>query len=278
MNFYDDFDIGFDSLDSPIVTVDAPPAEVTPVRAPDPVVAVAPKVKKPGIRKLKFFLFEAHAKILAGLTHFKPVETLRTIEDVYRNLVVFEGNFEQTCNDFRKLGADRLEVQQVGGKGGASLCRIKVGQFVLAEAQGSTNRVAKRHALDTFYKTAKRHCYRLEYLKASNALENQIARRPNGGIGIYKNIIKQFRQESIEQELVFRPEFTKEERSVLIKHASKMDLKAIAFGPKDNLQLKVLGLPIPALAIVERILVRKDPQLRALYQAILPMVGARRID
>lgn len=107
-------------------------------------------------------MFEAHAKILAGLTHFKPVETLRTIEDVYRNLVVFEGNFEQTCNDFRKLGADRLEVQQVGGKGGASLCRIKVGQFVLAEAQGSTNRVAKRHALDTFYQTARRHCYRLE--------------------------------------------------------------------------------------------------------------------
>lgn len=57
-----------------------------------------------------------------------------------------------------------------------------------------------------------------------------------------------------------------------------MDLKAIAFGPKDNLQLKVIGLPIPALAIVERILVRKDPQLRALYQAIPPMVGARRID
>lgn len=107
-------------------------------------------------------MFEAHAKILAGLTHFKPVETLRTIEDVYRNLVVFEGNFEQTCNDFRKLGADRLEVQQVGGKGGASLCRIKVGQFVLAEAQGSTNRAAKRHALDTFYQTARRHCYRLE--------------------------------------------------------------------------------------------------------------------
>lgn len=41
-----------------------------------------------------------------------------------------------------------------------------------------------------------------------------------------------------------------------------------------NPQLKIIGQPLPALAIVERIVVQKDPELGELYEVIAPSVGA----
>ncbi|KAL1376284.1 hypothetical protein pipiens_016983 [Culex pipiens pipiens] len=113
--------------------------------------------------------------------------------------------------------------------------------------------------------------------KPSHLPENQIARTedPTTNSKHYKSIMKRFVKDSIEHELVFSEEFSEAERDKLQRIATKLDLETCIVESSTNPQLKVIGQPLPALAIVERIVVQKDPELGALYEAIAPSVGAR---
>lgn len=99
--------------------------------------------------------------ILAGLTHFKPVETLRNIDDVYRNLVILDNDFEKTCREFQRLQSGSIEtVQQTWDEGHCS-SKISVGQIVLVEGWSKTESLAKKKALAAFFKKMKVFCYQI---------------------------------------------------------------------------------------------------------------------
>uniref|UniRef100_A0A8D7ZSG5 (northern house mosquito) hypothetical protein n=1 Tax=Culex pipiens TaxID=7175 RepID=A0A8D7ZSG5_CULPI len=215
--------------------------------------------------------------ILAGLTPFKPVETLRNIEDVYCNLVIVDNDFEKTCREFQRLHSGSIQsVQQTWDEGHCS-SKIFVDQIVLVEGWSKTESLAKKKALAAFFKKMKVFCYQIVSKKPSHLPENQIARTedPTTNSKHYKSIMKRFVKDSIEHELVFSEEFSEAERDKLQRIATKLDLETCIVESSTNPQLKIIGQPLPALAIVERIVVQKDPELGALYEVIAPSVGAR---
>ncbi|XP_052567203.1 uncharacterized protein LOC120431952 [Culex pipiens pallens] len=220
---------------------------------------------------------DATTTILAGLIPFKPVKKLQNIEDVYRNLVIVDNDFEKTCREFQRLQSGSIQsVQQTWDEGHCS-SKIFVDQIVLVEGWSKTESLAKKKALAAFFKKMKVFCYQIVSKKPSHLLENQIARTedPTTNSKHYKSIMKRFVKDSIEHELVFSEEFSKAERDKLQRIATKLDLETCIVKSSTNPQLKIIGQPLPALAIVERIVVQKDPELGALYEVIAPSVGAR---
>lgn len=57
--------------------------------------------------------------------------------------------------------------------------------------------------------------------------------------------------------------------------AQRINLRANQIGSKNARHLRVYGRRLPALAIVERIVVHKDTALSARYEVTPPRIGAR---
>lgn len=128
-------------------------------------------------------------------------------------------------------------------------------------------------------------------------MRNVIARdqNPDTNIEHYRDIIEHFAKNSVEEDLFFSQKFTSAERKMLqrfVKNKIKKKLAKLRFfsifsiaygfklrvvtqGPNDGRFLRIKGHRLPALAIVERIVVHQDPWLSARYEVIPPSTGAR---
>lgn len=104
---------------------------------------------------------ESYAEALASLTVFKPVRTLRSVDDVYRNLVLIGSNFHKTAQEFGWLNVESLRVStKVLDEGGCS-ATVQAGKLALVEAHEQSKRGATRRAQAAFFKRAKMFCYQI---------------------------------------------------------------------------------------------------------------------
>lgn len=106
-------------------------------------------------------------KILDGLTQFKPIRPLRSIEDVYHNMVLIGYTVAKTRKEFKKVDSGTLKFISKSAEGGGFCARISVGEFVLTEVCDRNRKVAKKGAEEAFFKKAAMFCYRLMVKKLS---------------------------------------------------------------------------------------------------------------
>ncbi|XP_039453203.1 uncharacterized protein LOC120432138 [Culex pipiens pallens] len=212
--------------------------------------------------------------ILDSLTQFKPIRPLRSLEDVYHNLVLIGHSIVETGKVFKKVGSGLLQFTNEPTQDGAFCARIAVGEFVLVEVCDRGRKLAKRVVEAAFFKKAAMFCYQLTPKISKKNLSTAIAREEYN-IEFYRDMILNFSKDCVEQELVFSAEFTKPERKMLQSFAQRINLRANQIGSKNARHLRVYGRRLPALAIVERIVVHKDPALSARYEVTPPRIGAR---
>ncbi|KAL1376279.1 hypothetical protein pipiens_016978, partial [Culex pipiens pipiens] len=216
-------------------------------------------------RPMRKIPLSQHDAILDSLTQFKPIRPLRSLEDVYHNLVLIGHSVARTRKEFERVGSDSLQFINSQTPDGGFCARIVVGEFVLVEAGGRSRKLARRGAKKAFCKKAAMFCYKLTPKKAKQNFRNAIARE-ECNIEFYRDMIINFAKDCVEQELVFGVEFTNPEQKMLQSFAQKINLRANHFGPKNNRHLRVYGQGLPALVIVERIVLHKDPALSARYE------------
>ncbi|XP_055587927.1 uncharacterized protein LOC129740315 [Uranotaenia lowii] len=101
----------------------------------------------------------------ASSKRFQPVLPIRSLDDVYKNLVLMNDNFEQTQIEFNKLfnntGNTKLEIVVVQNQGKVE-AQIKCGHFLLAKAFGDGEKSAKKNVKTEFFKEMHNHCYKIK--------------------------------------------------------------------------------------------------------------------
>ncbi|KAL1376281.1 hypothetical protein pipiens_016980 [Culex pipiens pipiens] len=178
--------------------------------------------------------------------------------------------------EFDRLGLGRLvvidHVSDLGHCRAVIAVKTSEKQFSLSVALGSTVKKAKQRVKKAFLREMKQVCYQI--VSKNPFPGNEIARRedPAKQIEYYRSIMETFSKLPIKQDLTFSKEFTQVEREELKRIALELNLTTCIVGPKKNRKLKIMGRTIPALAVVERIVVHKDPELCELYSVVTPSV------
>uniref|UniRef100_A0A1Q3FWC2 G-patch domain-containing protein n=1 Tax=Culex tarsalis TaxID=7177 RepID=A0A1Q3FWC2_CULTA len=220
-------------------------------------------------------------EILESLTRFKPIRPLRSIEDVFHNIVLIgRHTIARTAKEFEKLGSGKLRWINRQRAEGGFCARIVVGEFVLTEVCNLNQKMARKGVMKAFFEKAAMFCYRLSQKNYKKDKSNAVSRNenPNTNIEFYRNIIEHFAKDGAEQDLMFDTKFTKNERNMLKRIAHEFHLRTVNCGRKGKRRLCVHGKKLPALATVERIVVHKDPWLMARYEVTPPRIGARLVD
>lgn len=98
---------------------------------------------------------------------FKPVKPMRTLEDVYNNVVLMNNDFEQTMIEFNRWGCGQMQL--VGSKeSGKFCCEIVVAsKFSLAKAVENTEKTARKNVKLLFMEKLSEHCYKIHRTKQS---------------------------------------------------------------------------------------------------------------
>ncbi|KAL1378635.1 hypothetical protein pipiens_015456 [Culex pipiens pipiens] len=180
--------------------------------------------------------------------------------------------------EFDRLGLGRLvvidHVSDLGHCRAVIAVKTSEKQFSLSVALGSTVKKAKQKVKKAFLKEMKQVCYQIVSKNPFHHPGNEIARRedPAKQIEYYRSIMDTFSKLPIKQDLTFSKEFSQVEREELKRIALELNLTTCIVGPKKNRKLKIMGRTIPALAVVERIVVHKDPELCELYSVVTPSV------
>ncbi|KAL9693182.1 hypothetical protein quinque_012467 [Culex quinquefasciatus] len=215
---------------------------------------------------------------IAKMTYLKPVQVLRTRDEIYRSLVLVDSDFDKTQLEFDRLGLGRLvvidHVSDLGHCRAVIAVKTSEKQFSLSVALGSTVKKAKQKVKKAFLKEMKQVCYQIVSKNPFHHPGNEITRRedPAKQIEYYRSIMDTFSKLPIKQDLTFSKEFSQVEREELKRIALELNLTTCIVGPKKNRKLKIMGRTIPALAVVERIVVHKDPELCELYSVVTPSV------
>ncbi|XP_039453032.1 uncharacterized protein LOC120431962 isoform X1 [Culex pipiens pallens] len=234
-----------------------------------------PLVKPPAMEPMRH---ESDAEIIAKLTFFKPARYIRSLENLYRNLVIFDTDFDKTINELNRLGSGTLFI--AGHELQAGQCRgmICLRETVLADACGITVQQAKGKAKEEFLRNMKAFCYQI-VSKKPTLPPIQIARLwdPATNIEYYKSIMQKSTEEETQRELIFSEEFTENEQYIFKRIADGLNLEtSYVRRAHGRPQLKVRPRAAPALAIVEQIVVHKDPKLNELYDVFPPRGRSRR--
>uniref|UniRef100_A0A8D8F8J6 (northern house mosquito) hypothetical protein n=1 Tax=Culex pipiens TaxID=7175 RepID=A0A8D8F8J6_CULPI len=117
-----------------------------------------PLVKPPQMEPTRH---DSDAEIIAKLTFFKPFQYIRSLENLYRNLVIFDTDFDKTINELNRLGSGTLFI--AGHELQAGQCRgmVCLRETVLADACGITVQQAKGKAKEEFLRNMKAFCYQI---------------------------------------------------------------------------------------------------------------------
>uniref|UniRef100_A0A8D8ATE4 (northern house mosquito) hypothetical protein n=1 Tax=Culex pipiens TaxID=7175 RepID=A0A8D8ATE4_CULPI len=234
-----------------------------------------PLVKPPQMEPTRH---DSDAEIIAKLTFFKPFQYIRSLENLYRNLVIFDTDFDKTINELNRLGSGTLFI--AGHELQAGQCRgmVCLRETVLADACGITVQQAKGKAKEEFLRNMKAFCYQI-VSKKPTLPPIQIARLwdPATNIEYYKSIMQKFTEEKTQRELIFSEEFTENEQDILKRIADGLNLETSCVRRAHGRpQLKVRARAAPALAIVEQIVVHNDPKLNEQYDVFPPRGRSRR--
>lgn len=103
----------------------------------------------------------------------KMVAPIRTLADVYNNLVLMHNDYECTQQEFDKMGCgSKLELQISRGPNGKTVGRISVGQFELARAEGDGEKSTRKAVKLAFMEAMDKHCYKIIRKKQAVQLAN----------------------------------------------------------------------------------------------------------
>uniref|UniRef100_A0A8D8AZ14 (northern house mosquito) hypothetical protein n=1 Tax=Culex pipiens TaxID=7175 RepID=A0A8D8AZ14_CULPI len=234
-----------------------------------------PMIKPPQMEPSRH---DSDVEIIAKLTFFKPARYIRSLENLYRNLVIFDTDFDKTINELNRLGSGSLFI--AGHELQAGQCRgmVCLRETVLADACGITVQQAKGKAKEEFLRNMKAFCYQI-VSKKPTLPPIQIARLwdPATNIEYYKSIMQKFTEEKTQRELIFSEEFTENEQDILKRIADGLNLETSCVRRAHGRpQLKVRARAAPALAIVEQIVVHNDPKLNEQYDVFPPRGRSRR--
>lgn len=98
------------------------------------------------------------APVMDSWTH-KPVQLIRTIEDVYNNIILMNNDYGQTQIEFDRLGRDKLVFMFSKSPQGKTIGEIRVGQFTLAKTEAESEKSARKAVKLEFFKSMQQHCY-----------------------------------------------------------------------------------------------------------------------
>ncbi|KAL9693184.1 hypothetical protein quinque_012469 [Culex quinquefasciatus] len=234
-----------------------------------------PMIKPPQMEPTRH---DSDAEIIAKLTFFKPSQYIRSLENLYRNLVIFDTDFDKTINELNRLGSGTLFI--AGHELQAGQCRgmVCLRETVLADACGITVQQAKGKAKEEFLRNMKAFCYQI-VSKNPTLPPIQIARLwdPATNIEFYKSIMQKSTEEKTQRELIFNEEFSENEQDIFKRIADGLNLETSCVRRAHGRpQLKVRARAAPALAIVEQIVVHNDPKLNEQYDVFPPRGRSRR--
>lgn len=101
------------------------------------------------------------AEIISKLTFFKPAQHIRGLEDLYRNMVIFDTDFDKTINELNRLRSGSLFV--AGHELHTGKCRgmVCLRETILADAWDITVQQAKEKAKVEFLRNMKVFCYQI---------------------------------------------------------------------------------------------------------------------
>lgn len=102
----------------------------------------------------------------------KAVQPIRTIEDVYNNVVLMNNDYEQTQIEFDRLGREKMEIVFSRNQG-KTIAEVKVGQFTLVKTETDGGEKAARKVVKLeFLKSMAQHCYMITRKKRPTELTN----------------------------------------------------------------------------------------------------------
>lgn len=114
---------------------------------------------------------DAAASAMAARKH-KPVQPIRTIEDVYNNVILMNNDYEQTQIEFDRLGRDKMVIMFSRSPEGRTLGEVKVGQFTLAKTVADGEKSARKAVKVEFLQSMTQHCYAILRKKRPTELAN----------------------------------------------------------------------------------------------------------
>ncbi|XP_039452586.1 uncharacterized protein LOC120431540 [Culex pipiens pallens] len=110
-------------------------------------------------------------------TH-QMVAPIRTLADVYNNLVLMHNDYECTQQEFDRMGCgNKLEIELSRGGNGKTVGRISVGQFELARAEGDSEKTTRKAVKLAFLEAMGKHCYKIVRKKHAVHLANSKVER-----------------------------------------------------------------------------------------------------
>lgn len=133
----------------------------------------------------------------------RPVEVIRSLEDVYNNIVLLNNDYQQTQIEFDRLGKSKMIIMFSNDTQGRTVGEVRVGQFTLLETVVDGNGKAGKKALKAaFLETMAKHCYKIHRKKRPTELTNtNVERKQVDGAVDHRGrkVVEDFQEKKIEE-------------------------------------------------------------------------------
>nr|XP_019553721.2 uncharacterized protein LOC109423234 [Aedes albopictus] len=104
---------------------------------------------------------------------FKPFYSIRSMEDIYNNVVLMNNDYEQTQLEFDRMGKEKMSIVFSKNAEGKTVGAVKVGQFTVVETAVDGGEKAARKAVKVvFLGVMANHCYTIMRKKRPTELTN----------------------------------------------------------------------------------------------------------
>ncbi|EAT39803.1 AAEL008419-PA [Aedes aegypti] len=131
--------------------------------------AAASKVQKKGPGEYR----NAENPSTASSRKHKPVQIIRSLEDIYNNIVIMNNDYEQTKNEFDRLGKAKIGIVYSNDSKGKMIGSVQIGQFtVVQKAVDGGEKAAKKAIKLAFVETMAKHCYTIIRKKRPTQMTN----------------------------------------------------------------------------------------------------------
>lgn len=132
--------------------------------------AAASKVQKKGPGEYR----NAENPSTASSRKHKPVQIIRSLEDIYNNIVIMNNDYEQTKNEFDRLGKAKIGIVYSNDSKGKMIGSVQIGQFtVVQKAVDGGEKAAKKAIKLAFVETMAKHCYTIIVCFQNHFIEHE---------------------------------------------------------------------------------------------------------
>ncbi|XP_058813380.1 uncharacterized protein LOC131677532 isoform X2 [Topomyia yanbarensis] len=118
---------------------------------------------------------QPQASVSVRTPTFKPIVPIRSIEDVYNNIVLLN-DLDATQAAFNCLGCGQLEIIDGKNSAGQNFVKVQVGDYVLVDRTFGSEKPVKVHSKQIILNELKRHCFKLKRTKPISNLNKEVER------------------------------------------------------------------------------------------------------